>query len=51
MLDDAFAFTKQGIFENTDKWLKLDPGDRMPRDSPERICYADLPGYTTSSGS
>jgi len=23
MLDDAFAFTKQGIFENTDKWLKL----------------------------
>ena len=23
MLDDAFAFTKQGIFENTDRWLKL----------------------------
>jgi hypothetical protein len=23
MLDDAFAFTKQGIFENTGRWLKL----------------------------
>ncbi len=23
ILDDAFAYTKQGIFENTDRWLKL----------------------------
>jgi hypothetical protein len=23
ILDDAFAFTKQGVFENTDRWLKL----------------------------
>jgi hypothetical protein len=23
MLDDAFAFTKQGIFENTGRWLRL----------------------------
>ncbi len=23
MLDDAFAYTKQGVFENADRWLKL----------------------------
>jgi hypothetical protein len=23
MLDDALAYTKQGVFENTDRWLKL----------------------------
>jgi Protein of unknown function (DUF4013) len=23
ILDDTFAFTKQGVFENTDRWLKL----------------------------
>jgi hypothetical protein len=23
MLDDAFAYTKQGVFENTNRWLKL----------------------------
>lgn len=23
ILDDAFAFTKQGVFENMDRWLKL----------------------------
>jgi hypothetical protein len=23
ILDDAFAYTKQGVFENSDRWLKL----------------------------
>jgi hypothetical protein len=23
MLDDTFAYTKQGVFEKADRWLKL----------------------------